>query len=191
MRRRTSPIWSRWELNPPTITLRDAARLYAGQVDALRHHGLIKPTTPATAYQCRDCGEHQAIAYMSDRDERQHGFIVCGDCGPCEVPAESIEQVVFDTEASLAHLFSGAAFDQTTCDGSPLENWSAYVRRAKPRTVVRATHRLRSAKRNRRTNHTATSDHSVHAARTFGNSPFRSGVQLGHRSRRYHRHDRP
>lgn len=108
MRRRTSPIWSRWELNPPTITLRDAARLYAGQVDVLRHHGLIKPTAPATAYQCRDCGEHQAIAYMSDRDERQHGFIVCGDCGPCEVPAESLEQVVFDTEASLAHLFSGA-----------------------------------------------------------------------------------
>ena len=107
MRRRTSPIWSRWELSPPAITVRDAECLYQDQVTALRRHRLVKPTTPATEYQCRECGEHQPVTYATDREGSRRGFIVCDGCGPSRVRPESLDQIVFDTEQLLSHLFAG------------------------------------------------------------------------------------
>ncbi|TWT68600.1 hypothetical protein [Crateriforma conspicua] len=106
MRRRTSPIWSRWELNPPAFTLRDAKPLHHDQFAILRRLRLVKPTTPATELQCKDCGEHQPVIYSSDREGNRHGFIVCEGCGPAEVLPESLDQFVFDTEQLLEHLFA-------------------------------------------------------------------------------------
>lgn len=106
MRRRTSPIWSRWELSPPTITVRDAKQCAQEQFAILRRLRLVKPTTPATELQCKDCGEHQPVIYSPDREGNRHGFIVCEDCGPAEVHSESLNQIVFDTERLLEHLFA-------------------------------------------------------------------------------------
>ncbi len=108
MRRRTSPIWSRWELSPPVVTIRDAKLLQHDQLACLSRHGLVRPTTPATEHQCRDCGEHRPITYITDREGNRHGFIVCEDCGPASVRANLLEQLVFDTEQLLNHLFADA-----------------------------------------------------------------------------------
>ncbi|QDT62431.1 hypothetical protein SV7mr_49790 [Stieleria bergensis] len=105
MRRRTSPIWSPWELSPPAFTLRDAKPLHQDQFAILRRLRLVKPTTPATEQQCKDCGEHQPVIYTTDRESIRHGFIVCEGCGPAEVLPESLDQFVFDTEQLLEHLF--------------------------------------------------------------------------------------
>lgn len=106
MRRRTSPIWSRWELSPPAFTIRDAKLFHQDHLAAFRRHRLVKPTTPATELQCKDCGEHQPVVYTADREGDRHGFIVCERCGPAEVHPESLNQFVFDTEPLLEHLFA-------------------------------------------------------------------------------------
>ena len=106
MRRRTSPIWSRWELSPPAFTLRDAILFDQDQFASLRRLHLVKPTTPATEMQCKDCGEHQPVIYSPDREGNRHGFIVCEGCGPAEVHSKSLNQFVFDTEHLLEHLFA-------------------------------------------------------------------------------------
>ncbi|QDV85524.1 hypothetical protein [Planctomycetes bacterium TBK1r] len=106
MRRRTSPIWSRWELSPPAFTIRDAKLFHQDHFAAFRRHRLIKPTTPATEQQCNDCGEHQPVIYSTDREGSRHGFIVCERCGPAEVSTASLDQFAFDTERLLEHLFA-------------------------------------------------------------------------------------
>lgn len=106
MRRRTSPIWSRWELSPPAFTIRDAKLFHQDHFAAFRRHRLVKPTTLTTELQCRDCGEHQSVIYTTDREGGRHGFIVCERCGPAEVHPESLNQFVFDTEPLLEHLFA-------------------------------------------------------------------------------------
>jgi len=108
MRRRTSPIWSRWELSPPAITVRDAELRYRDELAIFRRHRLVKPTTPATEHRCKDCGEHQPVTYMTDREGSRHGFIVCQDCGPAILQPDLLDQVVFDTEMLLSHLFGDA-----------------------------------------------------------------------------------
>ncbi|WP_149495340.1 hypothetical protein [Roseiconus lacunae] len=105
MRRRTSPIWSRWELSPPAFTARDAELFHQDHLAVFRRHRMVKPTTPATELQCKDCGEHQPVIYATDREGGRHGFIVCERCGPAEVHPESLDQFVFDTEPLLEHLF--------------------------------------------------------------------------------------
>ncbi|XZE56575.1 hypothetical protein SH139x_002695 [Planctomycetaceae bacterium SH139] len=105
MRRRTSPIWSRWELSPPAFTVRDAQLSHHDQLAVFHRHRLVKTTTPATEQQCKDCGEHQPVIYSTDREGSRHGFIVCERCGPAEVHSESLDQLVFDTEQLLEHLF--------------------------------------------------------------------------------------
>ena len=108
MRRRTSPIWSRWELSPPAITVRESGLLYRDEIASLRRHRLVNPTTPATEYQCKDCGEHQPVTYTTDQEGNRHGFIVCEDCGPAIVRPDSLDQLVFDTEQLLSYLFAGS-----------------------------------------------------------------------------------
>ncbi|MDV6033231.1 MAG: hypothetical protein F9B45_24715 [Phycisphaera sp. RhM] len=67
---------------------------------------MVKPTTPATQLQCKDCGEHQPVIYSPDREGNRHGFIVCEGCGPTEVLPESLNQFVFATEHLLEYLFA-------------------------------------------------------------------------------------
>ncbi len=116
MRRRTSPIWSRWELSPPAFTARDAQLFHQDHLAAFRRHRLVKPTTPATELQCKDCGEHQPVIYTTDGEGGRHGFIVCERCGPAEVHPASLDQSVFDTEPLLEHLFADTRLGIKTID---------------------------------------------------------------------------
>lgn len=103
-----SPLLSRWEIDPPTITAPEANRRLKDAFPILQAGGLVRATTEAGSVDCPDCSRRCRVEYIADASGAQRGYINCRDCGLAEVPSNLLQRWEIDTPAMLASIFADA-----------------------------------------------------------------------------------
>lgn len=100
-------ILSRWEIDPPLIGAEEARGPLKPVFQSLLKLAVLRPTTPAGALVCTECGERRPVDYICDEVGGRHGLIHCQDCGVTRVPEDKLARWEIDTPALLAATFRG------------------------------------------------------------------------------------
>lgn len=100
-------VLSRWEIDPPVICAAEARGDLGPIFEPLRAQSILRPTTPAAASTCSECGQRCRVNYIADQAGASHGYIHCRDCGVSQVPADLLDRWEIDTPALLTAAFRG------------------------------------------------------------------------------------
>jgi hypothetical protein len=71
---------------------------------ALIDRSILRPTTPAAAFTCTECGERPPLVYLTDVAGKDHAYIHCS-CGPAAVADELLQRWEFNTPKFLEAMF--------------------------------------------------------------------------------------
>jgi hypothetical protein len=103
-------ILSRWETSPPILNSPECGGRLAPIVARLREQSILRPTTPASAFSCTECGERRSLTYITDDAGKTHGYIHC-QCGVSPVAEELLKRWQIDSPALLGAIFGAIRFD--------------------------------------------------------------------------------
>ncbi|WP_425619084.1 hypothetical protein NA78x_002815 [Anatilimnocola sp. NA78] len=102
-----SRLLSRWPAKSPIIDATEVQAELGLALSALCGQKILRPTAPAAAYTCNECGDRQPLTYLSGVDDKTHAYLHCQGCGVYEVNGDSLRRWEIDTIALLKSAFQG------------------------------------------------------------------------------------
>lgn len=103
-----SPLFSRWEANPPVISATETRRPLKDVLSILQAGSLLREIAATGSVDCPDCSRRCRVEPMQNLDGTHRGYIQCRDCGISPVSPEMLRRWEIDTPAMLLAIFRDA-----------------------------------------------------------------------------------